>query len=209
MSIITSEKINSKNRSIVDLRNFVNKRITEKSEEHLINKFTGNILLLNMDKERFASEIEQLLHENGAIKELQTQLRSELIQILMNKKQPKVSKDVSDRDKTLNLLIIEHLMSKELWFTCSVMSSEASFIEPPPEIETVITSGKKFRRHNPAKLSTVSIHNILRHMENPNLTTQLGQLEEFYVKNRSKSLLDLCLTKDFEPNQRFLERQKI
>jgi len=45
-----------------------------------------------MDKERFASEVEQLLHENGAIKELQTQLRSELIQILMNKKQPRFPK---------------------------------------------------------------------------------------------------------------------
>ena len=151
-----------------------------------------------MEKERFASEVEQLLHENGAIKELQTQLRSELIQILMNKKQPKVSRDISDRDKTLNLLIIEHLMSKELWFTCSVMASEASFIEPPPEIETVITRGKKTRRHNPAKLSTASISNILKNLDNANLSAQLAALEDYYLKNRNKSMLDLCLSKDFQ-----------
>ena len=152
-----------------------------------------------MDKEQFASEVEQLMHDNEAIKELQTQLRSELIQILMNKKQPKVSRDFSDRDKTLNLLIIEHLMSKELWFTCSVLASETEFIEPPPEIETVITSGnRRSRRHNPAKLSTASISNILRHLDIPNLSTQMGSMKDFYLKNRSKSFLDLCLSKDFQ-----------
>ena len=163
-----------------------------------------------MDKEQFASEVEQLLHENGAIKELQTQLRSELIQILMNKKQPKVSRDFSDRDKTLNLLIIEHLMSKELWFTCSVLASEAEFIESPPEIETVITSGtnRRSRRHNPAKLSTASISNILRHLDIPNLSSQMGSMEDFYLKNRSKSFLDLCLSKDFQLSD-FPQRQKM
>ena len=164
-----------------------------------------------MDKERFASEVEQLLHENGAIKELQTQLRSELIQILMNKKQPKVSKDFSDKDKTLNLLIIEHLMSKELWFTCSVMASEAEFIEPPPEIETVITSGSTItkRRHNPAKLRTASISNILRNLDNPNLCSQMASLEDYYLKNRSKSFLDLCLSKEFQVSNIPIRHQKM
>ena len=164
-----------------------------------------------MDKERFASEVEQLLHENGAIKELQTQLRSELIQILMNKKQPKVSKDFSDKDKTLNLLIIEHLMSKELWFTCSVMASEAEFIEPPPEIETVITGATKItkRRHNPAKLRTASISNILRNLDNPNLFSQMASLEDYYLKNRSKSFLDLCLSKEFQVSNIPIRYQKM
>eukprot|EP00093_Oithona_nana_P002684 02684.XXX_55242_54262_1 [CDS] Oithona nana genome sequencing. len=118
----------------------------------------------------------------------------------MNKKQPKVSKDFSDKDKTLNLLIIEHLMSKELWFTCSVMASEAEFIEPPPEIETVITGATKItkRRHNPAKLRTASISNILRNLDNPNLFSQMASLEDYYLKNRSKSFLDLCLSKEFQ-----------
>ena len=97
-----------------------------------------------MEKEKFVSEIQNLLHENGAVKELQTKIRSELIQILLNKRHLQPSKEMSEFDKSLNLLIIEHLMQKGLWYSASIMASEAEFIEPPPEIETVMTnsSGK-------------------------------------------------------------------
>ena len=70
-----------------------------------------------MEKDKFVQEIETLLHDNGAIKELQTKLRSDLIQILLNKKQVQVTKEVSDRDKAINLLVLEHLMQNGLWYT--------------------------------------------------------------------------------------------
>ena len=93
-----------------------------------------------MDKSKFISEIENILHENGAIKELQTKIRSELIDILLNKRHLQPCKDITDSDKSINFLIIEHLMQNGLWYTASIMASEAEFIEPPPEIETVMTT---------------------------------------------------------------------
>ena len=76
-----------------------------------------------MDKAEFINEIENILHENGAIKELQTKIRSELIEILLNKKQLQPCKDVTDVDKSVNLMIIEHLMQNGLWYTASIMAS--------------------------------------------------------------------------------------
>ena len=77
-----------------------------------------------MEKARFINEIENILYENGAIKELQTKIRSELIEILLNKRQLQPCKDVTDIDKSVNLLIIEHAMQNGLWYTASIMASE-------------------------------------------------------------------------------------
>ena len=77
-----------------------------------------------MEKARFINEIENILYENGAIKELQTKIRSELIEILLNKRQIHPCKDVMDIDKSVNLLIIEHAMQNGLWYTASIMASE-------------------------------------------------------------------------------------
>ena len=157
-----------------------------------------------MDRDNFVHEIEKLLQENGAIKELQTKLRSDLIQILLHKKQPQVSKDISDFDKALNLLIIEHVMQKGFWYSASVMSSEAEFIEPPPEIETVLTgSSGSIKRYDPAKFRHSSIANILRSLNNPNLSSKMLEIEEKYLKNKNKSFLSLCLTSLEEEKQMF------
>ena len=67
-----------------------------------------------MDKEKFMREIQTILIENGAVKELQTKIRSELIQILMNKTQLQPSKEVSEAEKATNLLIIEYLMTNQV-----------------------------------------------------------------------------------------------
>ena len=147
-----------------------------------------------MDKDKFVAEIEQLLYENGAVKELQTKMRAELVQILLNKKQPKVTRDLSNFDKALNLLILEHLMLNGHWYSASILASEADFLEPPPEIETVTTpNAGTFKRHNPAKLERSTILNIIRALKNPGLACQTSQIELAYETNRSKSLLSLCL----------------
>ena len=149
-----------------------------------------------MDKAEFINEIENILHENGAIKELQTKIRSELIEILLNKKQLQPCKDVTDVDKSVNLLIIEHLMQNGLWYTASIMASEAEFIEPPPEIETVMTTNSGVvKRHSPAKLRQMSVANVLRALDNPNLSAKLSEIHTDYQACRSKSLLSFCLRK--------------
>lgn len=150
-----------------------------------------------MEKQKFVEQIQALLHENGAVKELQTKIRSELIHILMNKRHLKPIKDVSEQDKAINLLVIEHLMQKGLWYTASIMSAEAEFIEPPPEIETVTTSSYPSgvsKRQNPAKLSHLSIANILRNLNNADLASNLSAIDDDYQRSRSRSLLSFCLT---------------
>ena len=147
-----------------------------------------------MDKDKFVREIETLLHDNGAIKEIKTKLRSELVQILLNKKQLQVTKEVTDRDKAVNLLILEHLMQNGLWYSASILASEAEFIEPPPEIETVLTSNAgSFKRHTPAKFSHSTLNNLTRALDNSLLNSEMKQLEGKYQQGRNLSYLSLCL----------------
>lgn len=147
-----------------------------------------------MDKDKFVREIETLLHDNGAIKEIKTKLRSELVQILLNKKQLQVTKEVTDRDKAVNLLILEHLMQNGLWYSASILASEAEFIEPPPEIETVLTSNAgSFKRHTPAKFSHSTLNNLTRVLDNSLLNSEMKQLEGKYQQGRNLSYLSLCL----------------
>merc|ERR1711997_1016028 len=88
-------------------------------------------------------------------------------------------------------------MQNGLWYTASIMASEAEFIEPPPEIETVMTSNHTgtTKRHNPSKLSQMSLSNILRAIDNPNLSAKLSEINTEYQASRRKSLLSLCLKK--------------
>jgi hypothetical protein len=128
-----------------------------------------------MDSDKFSSEIQSWMLESGAVKELKTRLRKEMYEMLLarktkniNIKNDKKSKKCwSDFDLAMNLLIVEHLMQRGLWYTASVMVSEAEFLEEPPEIE-VVTSTKKcpnsdrlaeYKRQSPSKLpdETVSI----------------------------------------------------
>ena len=51
------------------------------------------------------------------------------------------------------------------------------------------------KRHNPAKLSQMSLSNILRTIDNPNLSAKLSEISTEYQASRSKSLLSLCLKK--------------
>ena len=51
------------------------------------------------------------------------------------------------------------------------------------------------KRHNPAKLSQMSLSNILRAIDNPNLSAKLSEINTEYHASRSKSLLSLCLRK--------------
>ncbi len=145
-----------------------------------------------MDKNEFIAEIQNLLVHNGSVKELQTKIRAELIQILMNKKQLQPNRDISDVEKTLNYVIIEHLMQCGLWYTASVMSAEAEFIEPPPEIETVISNNSKTvtRRHNPSRISSTTLNNILRRLD---LESSSSLMLSEYERSRNKSVLSLIV----------------
>jgi len=85
-------------------------------------------------------------------------------------------------------------MQNGLWYTASIMASEAEFIEPPPEIETVMTTNSGMvKRHNPAKLSHISVANVLRALKNPNLSAKLSEIHAEYQTCRNKSLLSLCI----------------
>ena len=153
-----------------------------------------------MDKDKFVQEIETLLHDNGAIKELQTKLRSDLIQILLNKKQLQVTKEISDRDKAVNLLILEHLMQNGMWYTASIMASEAEFLEPPPEIETVLTKNAgSFKRHTPARFEHSTLLNVTRALNNPVYNTEMKTLETKYLQSRNLSYLSLCMNVEMKP----------
>ena len=133
-----------------------------------------------MDPDKFSSELQTWMQESGAVKELKTRLRKEMYDLLLTKKLPRDAKNinikndkttckpVTDFDLALNLLIVEHLMQKGLWYTASVMVSEAEFIEDPPEIEVVTTAKKspnsdkltEYKRQSPAKLSDETVAKI-------------------------------------------------
>ena len=120
-----------------------------------------------------------------------------MIQILLNKKQLQVTKELTDRDKALNLLILEHLMQNGLWYTASIMASEAEFLEPPPEIETVLTSNSgSFKRHTPARLEHSTLINVTRALDNPIFSSEMKTIEKTYMQSRKLSYLSACLNVD-------------
>ncbi len=148
-----------------------------------------------MDKEEFASEIKAWLQDSGTLRDMQTKLRKELFEAMLLKKQnqDRAEKETSESDKALNLLILEHLMQRGLWYTASIMTSEAEFLEPPPEIEQVTSTSSSYKRHNPAKFSTQTMTNILSRLKNNDLIAKLPEIESEYTARRNESLLGLCL----------------
>ena len=94
-----------------------------------------------MEKERFVNDIKDWLYDSGAIRDLQTRLRKELIESIASKgpqkewKRPSPSKG-KESDPAFNMLIMEHLMTRGLWYTASVMAKEAVFLPdlPPPQV---------------------------------------------------------------------------
>ena len=58
-----------------------------------------------MEKATFINEIENILHENGAIRELQTKIRSELIEILLNKRHAKNPRQFNNGSQLSNLVL--------------------------------------------------------------------------------------------------------
>merc|ERR1712083_349294 len=55
------------------------------------------------------------------------------------------------------------------------------------------TNSGMVKRHNPAKLSHKSVANVLRALNNPDLSAKLSQIHDEYKTCRNKSLLSLCI----------------
>ena len=100
-------------------------------------------------------------------------------------------KSWTDHDLALNLLIAEYLMKKGLWYTASVMVSEAEFLEEPPEIE-VVTSTKKqqncdklteYKRQSPAKLTDQTVQNVVDQiLDSRNRGMVDNNLRDYYIQ---------------------------
>jgi hypothetical protein len=78
-----------------------------------------------------------------------------------------------------------------MWYSASILASEAEFIEPPPEIETVTSSSGTYKRHTPAKFTQKSVGNILRPFKE---SLPFNEIEAGYNHNRNESLLKLCMS---------------
>ena len=164
-----------------------------------------------MDPEKFSLELQTWMQESGAVKELKTRLRKEMYDLLLTKKLPRdakninikndktTSKPVTDFDLALNLLIVEHLMQKGLWYTASVMVSEAEFIEEPPEIEVVTTAKKspnsdkltEYKRQSPAKLSDETVAKISNCIFDFDDETFLESVLLTYYRQKDASVMSL------------------
>lgn len=163
-----------------------------------------------MDPEKFSSELQTWMQESGAVKELRTRLRKEMYDLLLSKKVPNESKNINIRndrsskptsefDLALNLLIVEHLMQKGMWYTASVMVSEAEFLEDPPEIEVVTTAKKspnsdklsEYKRQSPAKLSDETVGRISNQIFDFDCDQLLENVLLSYYRQKDASVMSL------------------
>jgi hypothetical protein len=163
-----------------------------------------------MDPDKFSSELQTWMQESGAVKELRTRLRKEMYDLLLAKKIPNESKNINiknDRcskpttefDLALNLLIVEHLMQKGMWYTASVMVSEAEFLEEPPEIEVVTTAKKspnsdklsEYKRQSPAKLSDETVARISNQIFDFDCDQLLDNVLLTYYRQKDASVMSL------------------
>ena len=82
----------------------------------------------------------------------------------------------------------------------SIMASEAEFLEPPPEIETVLTKNAgSFKRHTPARFEHSTLLNVTRALNNPVYNTEMKTLETKYLQSRNLSYLSLCMNVEMKP----------
>ena len=163
-----------------------------------------------MDPDKFSSELQTWMQESGAVKELRTRLRKEMYDLLLAKKVPNESKNINIRndrsskptsefDLALNLLIVEHLMQKGMWYTASVMVSEAEFLEDPPEIEVVTTAKKspnsdklsEYKRQSPAKLSDETVSRISNQIFDFDCDQLLDNVLLSYYRQKDASVMSL------------------
>ena len=149
-----------------------------------------------MDREKFSSEVKNWLLESGRIKDLQTQLRRDLVQFLLNrkplkKKSPKP--ETSVKDASLNLLILEHLARRGHWFTASVMASEVNFGDLQNLLKTWSLGQET---DTPPKLKDMEVDAILKDSK---VFFWIGQDEQDrlkfeYYKSHDQTLLAALLT---------------
>jgi hypothetical protein len=163
-----------------------------------------------MDHDKFSSELQTWMQESGAVKELRTRLRKEMYDLLLTKKLSKETKNINienDKngkinnvsDRAINLLIVEHLMKKGMWYTASVMVSEAEFLEEPPEIEIVTTTKKssnsdkmlEYKRQSPSKLSDETIDKVLNGVFNFDYQEILESVLLSYYRQKDASVMSL------------------
>ena len=82
------------------------------------------------------------------------------------------------------------------------MASEAEFIEPPPEIETVLSkNAESFKRHTPARFEHSTLINVTRALNNSTLNTKMKTIEMKYQQSRNISYLSLCLNIEMKPEE--------
>ena len=170
-----------------------------------------------MDKELFMSEVKDWLVETGKVKELQTKLRADLIKAITNTRGLKVkpataavSATSQPADCALDLLVMEHLMTRKFWYASSVLASEADFGRfNPPNIEETCLVGNKSQNKNaksqhPVKFSTQEVHSVMGEM------LQSGQMPDqgftdtvygVYCRDRRVSLLQTLVKRFFQDFQ--------
>lgn len=146
-----------------------------------------------MDVPQFRTEIQAWLKDSGKLKEMQTRLRSEMIQQLRSGKkqiQPP-SRPPSAKKLALNTLILEQLMRSECWYSASILASEAHFPDDsaPPMLDPGPLNRDTFV---PQKLSDESLSQILSQLEMPSRVDS-ETLRIAYYRNPSDSLLEVLL----------------
>ena len=171
-----------------------------------------------MDKELFMSEVKDWLVETGKVKELQTKLRADLIKAITNTKGLKVkpatnaavSATSQPADCALDLLVMEHLMTRKFWYASSVLASEADFGRfNPPNIEETCLVGsnsqnKNAKTQHPVKFSTQEVHSVMGEMLLSGQKPDQGFTDTVYgvyCRDRRVSLLQTLVNRFFQDFQ--------
>jgi hypothetical protein len=142
---------------------------------------------------------------DSMIRELQSKLRKDLIEVVAKKTKVPGLPDKDEKDPLalrLYSLIAEYLMARGLWYSASVFVTEARFKVNPPEIEIVQTLGETTKRHSPRKLSDEAVSELLS-----NQLTILPSVKRDYFSDFKKSVLE-SLFRTLETELREEKHQK-
>ena len=175
-----------------------------------------------MDKESFISQVKDWLVETGTVKELQTKLRADLIRAITTqtaesgatKGRLKIKVNTSKNPETnhpfegaLNLMVIEHLMTRKLWYSSSVLANEADFAPfKPPDIEEVVITSASGNQTNvanksqhPIKMTSSQISQVLDSLDDSRESLPnpifVDHTSSEYGRDRGVSLLEVLIHK--------------
>ena len=149
-----------------------------------------------MDSDRFAAELEAWMRDSGQVRNIRTRLRTDLVQAMLGKKRGGAgdkSAPAPAPTRALHSLLLEHLSRSGLWYSASVLSSEADLLlegvspagpsnGPPPQHPSSLP-----------KLSDEQVARVLSALDLRGLSADPEALKVDYYRRAGASLLECLL----------------